>query len=147
MNGLLSEASSLCPFSLMLRRKVSNTNVIVFDLTRPGVEPTIYRIWGEHHRCGFYLCKDYCLQLSNTTCTWKNRRDDQNWTNHRHRQDQYEDKQDNNTTPKIKEMSNTNTANKTGGQPRCSWLVNNLLFLIKHPQWYSYSSSIEVLSA
>jgi hypothetical protein len=32
----------------VLSRKATNTNFIVFGLTRPGLEPTIYRIRGEH---------------------------------------------------------------------------------------------------
>jgi hypothetical protein len=28
--------------------EATNTNFIVFGLTRPGIEPTIYRIGGEH---------------------------------------------------------------------------------------------------
>ena len=32
----------------MLSKETSNTNSIVFDLTRPGLEPMIYRTRGEH---------------------------------------------------------------------------------------------------
>ena len=32
----------------MLSGKAKNTNFIIFDLTRPGLEPTIYRTRGEH---------------------------------------------------------------------------------------------------
>jgi hypothetical protein len=32
----------------MLSGEATNTNFIVFGLTRPGLEPTIYRIRGEH---------------------------------------------------------------------------------------------------
>ena len=32
----------------LLSREATNTNFIVFGLTRPGLEPTIYRIRGEH---------------------------------------------------------------------------------------------------
>jgi hypothetical protein len=32
----------------MLRREATNTNFIVFGLTRPGLEPTIYRTRGKH---------------------------------------------------------------------------------------------------
>ena len=30
-------------------REVTNTNFIVFGLTRPGLEPTIYRTRGDEH--------------------------------------------------------------------------------------------------
>ena len=32
----------------VLSREVANTNFIVFGLTGPGIEPTIYRTRGEH---------------------------------------------------------------------------------------------------
>ena len=32
----------------MLSGEATNTNFIFFCLTRPGLEPTIYRTWGEH---------------------------------------------------------------------------------------------------
>ena len=32
----------------MLSGEATNTNLIVFGLTRPGIEPTIYRTRGEH---------------------------------------------------------------------------------------------------
>ena len=32
----------------MRNREAKNTNFIVFGLTWSGLEPTIYRIWGEH---------------------------------------------------------------------------------------------------
>ena len=32
----------------MLNREETNTNFIVLGLTRPGLEPTIYRTRGEH---------------------------------------------------------------------------------------------------
>ena len=32
----------------MLSEEATNTNFIVFDLTRPGLDPTIYRTRGEH---------------------------------------------------------------------------------------------------
>ena len=32
----------------MLSGEATNTNFIVFGLTRPGLELTIYRTWGEH---------------------------------------------------------------------------------------------------
>jgi hypothetical protein len=32
----------------MLRGEVTNSNFIVFGLTWPGLEPTIYSIWGEY---------------------------------------------------------------------------------------------------
>jgi hypothetical protein len=32
----------------MLSREATNNNFIVFGLTRPGLEPTIYRTRGEH---------------------------------------------------------------------------------------------------
>jgi hypothetical protein len=32
----------------MFSREATNTNFIVFGLTRPGLEPTMYRTWGEH---------------------------------------------------------------------------------------------------
>jgi len=38
--------------------EAANTNIIVFSLTRPGLEPTIYRNQGEqaplHYRCFFF---------------------------------------------------------------------------------------------
>ena len=48
INVLIPSQSIL--FSLMLRakRKVTYCNFTVFDLTRPGLEPTIYRTRGEH---------------------------------------------------------------------------------------------------
>ena len=41
----------------MLSRDATNTNLIVFDLNRSGLEPTIYHTPGEHvnhihHQCG-----------------------------------------------------------------------------------------------
>jgi hypothetical protein len=33
---------------LMLSGEATNTNFIVFGLTRPGLQPTIYRTQGEH---------------------------------------------------------------------------------------------------
>ena len=32
----------------MVSGEATNTNFIIFDLTRPGLEPTIYRTWGKH---------------------------------------------------------------------------------------------------
>jgi hypothetical protein len=32
----------------MLSEEATNTNFIIFGLTRPGLEPTIYRTRGEH---------------------------------------------------------------------------------------------------
>jgi hypothetical protein len=32
----------------MLSGEATNTNLIVFGLTRPGIEPTIYHTQGEH---------------------------------------------------------------------------------------------------
>ena len=32
----------------MISGEATNTNVKVFGLTRSGLEPTIYHIWGEH---------------------------------------------------------------------------------------------------
>ena len=45
-----SEPISLCSVSLMMRdqRRTTNSNLIVFDLTRSGVELTSYRSRGEH---------------------------------------------------------------------------------------------------
>jgi hypothetical protein len=47
-----SEPTSLCSFSLLLRAERKNNKYqfyfTVFGLTRPGLEPTIYRIRGEH---------------------------------------------------------------------------------------------------
>jgi hypothetical protein len=40
--------TSLCSFSCVLSGEATNTNFIVFDLTRPGLEPTIYLTRGEH---------------------------------------------------------------------------------------------------
>ena len=38
----------LIPYSCVLSGEATNTNFIVFGLTRPGVEPTIYHTRGEH---------------------------------------------------------------------------------------------------
>jgi hypothetical protein len=36
-----------------LEREAENTDIIVFGLTRPGLETTVYRTKGKaHHRCG-----------------------------------------------------------------------------------------------
>ena len=44
-----SEPTSICSFSLMLHSgEATNTNYIVFGLTRSGLEPTIYRTQDEH---------------------------------------------------------------------------------------------------
>jgi len=32
----------------MLSREATNTNFTDFGVTRTGIEPTIYRTWGEH---------------------------------------------------------------------------------------------------
>ena len=39
---------SLPVFAFLLSREATNTNFIVFDLTRPGLECMIYRTQGEH---------------------------------------------------------------------------------------------------
>ena len=39
---------ALSPWCCMLSGKATNFNFIVFGLTRPGIEPTIYRTRGEH---------------------------------------------------------------------------------------------------
>ena len=39
---------ALFPQHCMLSREAANTNLIVFGLTRPGLEPTIYRTRGKH---------------------------------------------------------------------------------------------------
>jgi len=36
----------------MLSGEATNTNFTVFGLTRPGLEPAIYRTRPLHHRCG-----------------------------------------------------------------------------------------------
>ena len=36
------------PYCRVLSGEATNTNFIVFGLTRPGLEPTIYRTRGEH---------------------------------------------------------------------------------------------------
>jgi len=38
----------------VLTGEATNTNFIVFDLTRPGLETTIYRTRGEYDLCGCY---------------------------------------------------------------------------------------------
>jgi hypothetical protein len=38
----------LTPYHLMLRGEAANTNFIVFGVTRPGLEPTIYCTLSEH---------------------------------------------------------------------------------------------------
>ena len=43
-----SEPTSLCSFSFLLSVEATNTNFVVFGLTRLGLEPTIYRTRGEH---------------------------------------------------------------------------------------------------
>jgi hypothetical protein len=42
-----SEITSLCSIYLFLG-EATNTNFVVFGLTRPGLEPTIYRTQHEH---------------------------------------------------------------------------------------------------
>jgi hypothetical protein len=39
---------ALSPYCCMLSGEATNINFIVFDLTKPGLKPTIYRIRGEH---------------------------------------------------------------------------------------------------
>ena len=39
---------ALSPYRCVLSREATNTNFIVFDLTRSGFEPTIYHTRGEH---------------------------------------------------------------------------------------------------
>ena len=41
----------------MLREEATHTNFIVFGLTRPGFEPTIYRSRGEHATLAFQIAK------------------------------------------------------------------------------------------
>ena len=43
-----SGPTSLHSFSVMLSREATNTNFIVFGLTRSGLKPTIYRTREEH---------------------------------------------------------------------------------------------------
>ena len=49
---LISSQPSLCSYSSILRRvpsrETENINFVVFGLTRLGLEPNIYHIWGEH---------------------------------------------------------------------------------------------------
>jgi hypothetical protein len=61
--------------------EAANTNFIVFDLTKLGLKPTIYRIWGE--RTDHYTTDAVCyspvslvllLQLKNLPCTMRGRR-------------------------------------------------------------------------
>jgi hypothetical protein len=39
---------TLTPLCCVLSGEATNTNFIIFGLTRPGIEPTIYRIRDEH---------------------------------------------------------------------------------------------------
>ena len=39
---------ALSPYCCVVSGEATNTNFIVFGLTRPGLEPTIYRTGGEH---------------------------------------------------------------------------------------------------
>jgi len=39
---------ALCSYCCVLRGEAIHTNFIVFGLTRPGLETTIYRTRGEH---------------------------------------------------------------------------------------------------
>jgi hypothetical protein len=39
---------ALSPYCCVLNGEATNTNFIVFGLTRPRLEPTIYRSRGEH---------------------------------------------------------------------------------------------------
>ena len=39
---------ALSPLWCVLSNEATNTNFIVFDLTRPGLEPMIYHTQGEH---------------------------------------------------------------------------------------------------
>ena len=44
LTWFLANQSVIC----MLSGKARNTNLIVFGLTKPGLEPTFYHSWGEH---------------------------------------------------------------------------------------------------
>ena len=48
----------LTPYHLMLRGEAANTNFIVFGVTRPGLEPTIYCTLSEH--ANHYTTRDRC---------------------------------------------------------------------------------------
>jgi hypothetical protein len=57
---------ALTPQYCVLRGEVTNTNVIIFGLTRRGLEPTIYRTPGEHTShyttdAGFYYIFLYVI--------------------------------------------------------------------------------------
>ena len=61
----------------MLRGEATNTNFIVFGLTRPGLEPTIYRTRGVHDAVA-WLCVStrnltYKLNFMMTLLMWPHR--------------------------------------------------------------------------
>ena len=54
---------ALSPYCCVLSGEVTNTNFIVFGLTRSGLEPTIYRTRGDH---AIYHTDDavHCLNIN-----------------------------------------------------------------------------------
>ena len=46
--GFRANSLSLIPYCCVLSGEATNTNFIVFGLTRPELEPTIYRTRGQH---------------------------------------------------------------------------------------------------
>ena len=59
---------ALSPYCCTLRGEATNTNFIVFSLTRSGLEPTFYHTWGEHanhyttNAVGTYLNMSFWLK-------------------------------------------------------------------------------------
>ena len=69
---------ALSPQCCGLSEKVTNTNFMIFGLTRPGLEPTIYHTRGEHANHHHYtadvvqmdwICTKYIIQLIKTQFT------------------------------------------------------------------------------
>jgi hypothetical protein len=50
----------------MLSGEATNTNFIVFGLTRPGLEPMIYRTQGEH--ANYYTTDEVCHMFTYERC-------------------------------------------------------------------------------
>ena len=64
---------ALSPSYCVLNREATNTNFIVFGLTRYGIKPTIYRTLCEHanHRSGCAILKVYTKLFIREKClTW-----------------------------------------------------------------------------
>ena len=62
---------ALSPQCCVLSREATNTNLIVFGLTRPRLEPTVYHTRGEHanHYATDAVCM-YITRLSSSYTSW-----------------------------------------------------------------------------